>query len=334
MLVRPLPGVTAETVLAAVSEALGTIEDARTSRQGAVYQPPLDYARWASETAAKLRNVITVGDIERLIFTPAYGRVLSQVGNGTFGPAVTLVDYAIDTTRHALEEVVAALDKWHHRWFLNQAEIVVPDTGFYINTPCPPDVTTFDLRQHVNFPSLVDAWDKVHIIIPMVVIDELDGLKESRTNHVRWRAGHTLGVFDEMFTGTRLHGRLRGPDVVQQGPVSVWRHEISAEIILDPRGHIRLPKEDDEVIDRAVVVQSLSGRSVTLLTFDTGQAMRARQAGLQVLKLDRPKEDDAADGGQPAAPPRGRRSRSQRARNDAPPTRDPQSSTHPTPAAL
>jgi hypothetical protein len=48
---------------------------------------------------------------------------------------------------------------------------------------------------------------------------------------------------------------------------------------------VRLPIEDDEIIDRALAVQPLVDRPVTLITYDTGQSTRARKAGLQVVKL-------------------------------------------------
>jgi hypothetical protein len=38
----------------------------------------------------------------------------------------------------------------------------------------------------------------------------------------------------------------------------------------------------------------LAGREVTLLTYDTGQSMRARMAGLPVLKFTKPLEEEPA----------------------------------------
>jgi hypothetical protein len=63
---------------------------------------------------------------------------------------------------------------------------------------------------------------------------------------------------------------------------------ILADVFFDPPGHARLPIADDEIIDRALAAQCLTGTTVTLLTFDTGQAARARNAGLAVSKLSRP----------------------------------------------
>lgn len=48
---------------------------------------------------------------------------------------------------------------------------------------------------------------------------------------------------------------------------------------------MRLPNSDDEIIDRALSVEPLADRKVWLLTYDTGQSMRPRNAGLSAVKL-------------------------------------------------
>ncbi len=60
------------------------------------------------------------------------------------------------------------------------------------------------------------------------------------------------------------------------------------EILYDPPGHVRLPINDDEIIDRALAAGPLAGKPVTLVTFDTGQTFRAREADLPVVKLTKP----------------------------------------------
>jgi len=51
-------------------------------------------------------------------------------------------------------------------------------------------------------------------------------------------------------------------------------------VLFDLPGHVRLAINDDEIVDRALSVQILSGKDVTFLTYDTNQALRARHAGL------------------------------------------------------
>lgn len=67
------------------------------------------------------------------------------------------------------------------------------------------------------------------------------------------------------------------------------------DLLFDPPGHARPPINDDEIIDRALAAQALAGTALTLLTFDTSQAARARNAGLQVSKLTVPAGEEPAD---------------------------------------
>ena len=184
MLVRPLPGVTGENILTVVREALTTIDDARTQRQGYMLSPVTDYISWANSAASRFRTVMSVGDVERLIFTPAHDRVLSHTG--TAGLGAHLVDYAIDTTKTELEAVASLLEEQTRHWSFNNAVFVVLDTGFYIKVPCPPESEgKFDLRKDVDFAGLLDADDKVHVIVPIAVVDELDGLKQRGDKHTQ-----------------------------------------------------------------------------------------------------------------------------------------------------
>jgi hypothetical protein len=48
---------------------------------------------------------------------------------------------------------------------------------------------------------------------------------------------------------------------------------------------VSLPIPDDEIIDRAVAIQSLAARKVRMLTCGTGQHARGRAAGLEVTKV-------------------------------------------------
>lgn len=125
----------------------------------------------------------------------------------------------------------------------------------------------------------------VGLLFPMAVIDELDRLKESKDRRVRWRAGYTLAVLERILSS---HGRgtLRPVDTSTLPETGTFRAETLVEVLFDQPGHVRLPNMDDEIIDRALGAHLLAGRhGVTLLTYDTGQAIRARTNGLHVRKL-------------------------------------------------
>jgi len=130
--------------------------------------------------------------------------------------------------------------------------------------------------------------------VPIAVVDELDGLKKSKDKHVRWRARHTLAVLDRVFATSPWPALLVPEDFSALGTGGLPRGQVTIELVFDPPGHVRLPITDDEIIDRALAIQPLAGRQVTLLTYDTGQSTRARNAGLRATKLTQPDEDQPA----------------------------------------
>ena len=91
---------------------------------------------------------------------------------------------------------------------------------------------------------------------------------------------------------------LRAGEVVP-GEHGLTRSEVSSELVFDPSGHVRLPIDDDEIIDRALAIEPLADGKVTLLTYDTGQFTRARNAGLQVVKLSQEVWDEPGKPGVP-----------------------------------
>lgn len=129
----------------------------------------------------------------------------------------------------------------------------------------------------------------VRVIVPILIIDELDGLKRSGETLRRWRARHTLKVIEDALASPPVRGLLRNP-----APDGT-RGGVILDLLFDPPGHVRLPISDDEIIDRALAAQGLAGTPVTLLTFDTGQAMRAREAGLRVHKFTVPVGEEPPD---------------------------------------
>jgi len=79
-------------------------------------------------------------------------------------------------------------------------------------------------------------------------------------------------------------GRCRR--LVRHQPRRTAARSVTVEVVFDPPAHARLPSNDQELIDRAVAVATLAQKPVEFLTYDTGQGMRARAAGLTVPQLD------------------------------------------------
>ena len=79
-------------------------------------------------------------------------------------------------------------------------------------------------------------------------------------------------MLDRVFAASTGPARLTPGDSPARVRVA-WPHgEVTIEIVFDPPGHVRLPINDDEMIDRILAIQPLAAREVTLLTYDTGQS--------------------------------------------------------------
>jgi predicted ribonuclease YlaK len=199
-----------------------------------------------------------------------------------------LVAFEVEERTAALEQAVYDFRQQMERWPTGVAYLVL-DTSFYIQHPVKVE--------EVDFSEMLQSGTaEVRILVPMAVIDELDGLKQQKSGQARWRAGYTLAVLDErlhqgrgVLRAAQLSGDLISLELNGTGKVSV-------EILFDPADHVRLPIMDDEIVDRARAVQTIADGVVALVTYDTGQAMRARNAGLLVRKL----RTDAGTGPEPA----------------------------------
>ncbi|WP_045562723.1 PIN domain-containing protein [Streptomyces sp. FxanaA7] len=278
MLITPRPGADRKNI----RQVLSGVHTAATNLQkpyGSAFQGLLAYLEWATESARMLRAQISDRDLNQLVFTDRYRALLGSCG--TLGGSDQqrlvngLVQLEVAERIEALAAALNTLDTRIGQW--SQREVfVVADSSFYIQN----EVKLADVDLHEILG--VARREYVRLMFPIVVVDELDDLKDASKARPRWRAAHTLGRLDEVLDGHQ-HG------VLHEGERDVHKGEtygrVNVEIVLDPPGHVRLDRPDVEIIDRTVAIQGLAGREVRLLTCDTSQHTRGRAAGLKVTKV-------------------------------------------------
>lgn len=147
--------------------------------------------------------------------------------------------------------------------------IVVPDTSAFIEGKY---FTELDWQAVAT----VDGKERIRLIIPILVIEELDDLK--RNPRVSKRARSVLHRLWEMQVGRSGH---RAP---------MPGRNTTAELFLDEPWHVRRPVNDDEITERAVHIQELTGKSVILAAGDYKMLFRAESAGLTTVLVERPDE--------------------------------------------
>ena len=292
MLITPRPGVSPDNLiqnLRSISSAAANL----LSGSGSTAQIyVLDYLDWAGQAARMLGYQISEGDLASLVLNRRYEMLASSFGTiGHPSPQAQrvvrdLVRLEVGERIKDFDEAIKTLETYRQRW-ASGIDLVVLDTGFYIKHP--------KKLEEADIVTAADLGGTQTVLVPIVVVDELDNLKQASKQHVRWRAGYSVAVLDRVFKPTsqeRPVGHLRSDDMsTTSDGLLAGLGQVTMELLFDPPGHVRLPINDNEIVDRAVAVQAAAGRPVTLLTYDTGMSTRGRNAGLRVHKL----EEDIGD---------------------------------------
>lgn len=281
VLITPRPGVNLDNLSQNLAFLRSDVSNKVGSAHGA-HKRLLAYLEWAGSAARLLGYQISEADLASLVFNRRYELLLASAGTLTSDEAQVqrvvndLVTLEVEERGKDFDAAITTLEAYKDRW-TNVSDLVVLDTNFYLHHP--------DKLEEADIATASGlGGTRAHVLVPMVVIDELDGLKQHSKQKVRWRAGYTVAVLDRVFMRGTV-GRLHGDDNAPTADGLVGQGEVTMELLLDPPGHVRLPINDDEIVDRAVAVQTLAGREVTLVTYDTGMSTRARSAGLRAVKL-------------------------------------------------
>jgi predicted ribonuclease YlaK len=199
------------------------------------------------------------------------------MSHGDLGP---YVDLELDRAVQVLADAAGALASVEARRGTLRGELAVPDTNSFLHHPVPFD--------QINWNEAVGGNRGVHLVVPLLVVDELDRAKRDndkpvsrgKPETVRTRARTTLRTLEGTFEDPAAMVMLQPAG--ENGPA------VYAELLMDPPGHRRLPDADAELIDRAAAVRDLYGRDVTVITNDTAMLLRARAASLLARRLPKP----------------------------------------------
>ena len=232
-----------------------------------------------------LRHSLREADIDRLVLTRRYWTV-QAMATGPVGMAANLVEVEIDDRTGAFQIARRTTEAEFKRWD-ERGRLVVADTSFFHRHPHKLDEA--DLSRVIG-----SREAPIGLVVPMVIIDELEKQKTASQKDVRWRSAATLAVIERV-AGRGGSGRLREADFSALDRGEIPSGEQWIDILFDLPGHLRLSINDDEIVDRALAVQLLSGKPVTFLTYDTNQALRARHAGIDTVMKLRTEQDDPAN---------------------------------------
>lgn len=124
----------------------------------------------------------------------------------------------------------------------------------------------------------VGLAEPLMLAVPMLVVDELDNLKDRGSAKQQERARSALKY---------LYGLL-GEQPAVTATVAAGGTDTGAvriRLMPDPYRHRRLPRHDDELVERARSLRRFVERQTHFVTYDAGAAFRAQLAGLTAHRL-------------------------------------------------
>jgi hypothetical protein len=283
--VLPISGKSGDLLVAQLRSALTALGNLGG---GDVQQRFTDYMHWASTYAGFLGDFLRREDLDQLIttrgywtlqtFIPVTSSAPERIGGHAQKNINALISLEILERNRELGQVINELSSDLIGWGKVNGSLILADTNVYLHHE--------KIFSEVPWRDLLDAAGRdAHLIIPILIVNELDGKKrtgqgtvsETNDESVRTRARKSLNLIDEIFRKPLQEVEL----TLRNSAFGL----VTASIFMDSRDHVRIMHSDSELVDRALALQNFTGRDITIITFDTGMALRARMANLKVINL-------------------------------------------------
>lgn len=226
-----------------------------------------DYLQWVDRAERQFRHLFVGPSAMDHLHTRRYWQLqtpFEDVAGSSRAADYGLVYSEMETQLDRLDTYLRQLRHEAEHFSLDDGESAfVFDTNVFLH------VRAIDqIKWREEFPGAV-----IRLVIPLVVIDELDKLSYSQNKLVRERAKGAVNLLRT----------VRGDDADAEDAVEVpHRDSVRTQILLDPWGHRRQSNIDAEILDRAEHLASMTGSAVTVGSGDYGVQLRALNRGLSV----------------------------------------------------
>ena len=215
------------------------------------------YMMWAEKAEERLLAIFQGFAIPRQLYSDRYWQI-RVIDDATRRP-LPLIRAEIEVQKRFLDELLAQLDHYLPLLALSSDHsIVVLDTNVYVRGK---------MFHEVNWQQEVGTR-RATIAMPLVVLDELDLIKDR----------------DDGKIGKRAQGVLRALDAIADGtdwltPIPI-RQNVQLQLLDEPPGHQRQKGHDDEIVRQSGYFAQLNDNRLTLITRDRGMRLRAQASGL------------------------------------------------------
>jgi len=218
--------------------------------------------RWANTCEVVLRSIFVDPDVIGGLLTRRYWQLASQ--------SITHMKAMVIGAEmsHQGERLTALADAMKEFLVLRDppGDLVMLDTNIMLH---------HQRIDKVPWREVIGSRETVRIVIPLVVLDELDNKKYLGSPKLIDRARGAFMPLDER------------QDEIERDGRAVLRDGVTVEYLRDPPDHQRLTNPDAETIDRAVFLRRVTGRRVVVVTGDRGMRVRltARPDDLRAVTM-------------------------------------------------
>lgn len=223
------------------------------------------YLTWAENAMRALGNVIEWEAADDLVHTQHYWAL--RTATEETPRLVPEVMAELDSRKQVITAAAESLDRECRRWQAQPTTLVVPDTNLFLQEGKP--FWEIDWLAHVG--RAVD----VRLVVPIVVVHELDRLKRTGNNTARSLARQALRW---------LASTLPSDPHQWSEPLFDETPTTRVEVYVDD-GPTRPEDADGVIIKFARRLARLSELSTRLVTYDLGMRLRAATVGVAAVQL-------------------------------------------------
>ncbi|MDG4834143.1 PIN domain-containing protein [Solwaraspora sp. WMMD1047] len=252
-------GVTGARAIKTLRELTISLETARSAviaSDGTRYSRD-QYLNWADSAENQLRNLFAETDLLNSLHSERYWRI-HNLDDYSARPAALLIA-EIDLQLGLLLGTVGRLEG-NRKLAQLPGDVLVLDTNTFMHCTL---FTTIDWLKEF------DA-EAVRLVLPLLVLDELDDKTFSAHARLSKRASKVLRTLDPFMDR-----------VVESGAVEI-APGVTLEVLRDDEDHRRRGNNDTELLDRAEFLLQVIERPVTLVTTDYGMRVRSKARNLRV----------------------------------------------------
>lgn len=252
---------TAKQAITALERLMAELQDIAVWGKSDSIEDDRDrYLSWVTKAEQQLRYVFTSPEPADALHSARYG-LLFQLTSKSPRPR-EIINAEIDFQYGRLQQLVRRLAR-----YASLADR--PGTVIVLDTNVLLHYRKFD---HIDWPRVLEV-ERVRLLLPLAVIEELDAKKYSRRKDLRGRAAKVLAALCRYLENS-------------PGTLTAISSKVTIETLSDGPDEVKYASGQDSVILAfSQWFQQVTGQPVTIVTADQSMRIRALALGLKVWRM-------------------------------------------------